>query len=869
MVFKPVVVGGQDITSLRAHFDCDDRSVIVTSARQLTYYSVESNQQNGQATIPQANLKPTEAVVGCEKLDTSLYLFTNYGKLFVWNLESRDWTNELSLPIESDSETLISCKLLGKRQYIFTVKAHDTNQAKIYCSMSRSERERPKHCDLIGDCANGLQTDFDIGCLANQHELDETNKTNRDKMLKQRVLAFINGINVHFQRLGLGEKLHLDVRKQTVQNHELTCIRASSKRPMVAVGDKLGRIYIYRGNYKDNYSWSNRTKLHWHRSDVNDICFSSTGKTLYSVGSETGCVVLWDLSENNFGQRRVVASLGMPIRLLNSSENYQELVLSFEDNEVQTLSTDNRARPLKTLARRTYDMYVNNDTKALRFGSGADQAGKINQQTIGMLWHSKTDSIVTNGKTGCLQFYSPRQQKKIESLDCLKSRVLSLENDGRVVPSEITRAAFSSDGDWLAFYETKEPEELFPDVKLHLWQRSNTQGRWLWIQTTDRLHSSAKIVDLKFSPDGQFLVSLGDDGMFHVLYRVNLDAKSANKQMYAKGFFGNVPEKMATMAAFSSDSSVLAISLKDETTSVWMIADPYKLEYECQLGQPEGMEVDSADQQQQEATDNEESKHNSVGLHFGVHDPAKNIAPLCEVRSRYIRIWNILNAQSNSGEMMECLATSGENDLDEFTAAAFDHSTGESSSHFAVSTKKSVVYMFELKINQSSRLLEPLIVIDGSLPQINLGFSRFYTHMCFLNNPILDIDEKSHPNGQLLKVINRLCLMTDRQELVSFTDKLTLERQSAINNFNSTKSYELGELQDYISKSSSAYRVELREMPEEQKVDHKTMTEKQGRIKHRVEVQQMVKSLFLKVPSHCLPSVEELGPAIIDKLVIK
>jgi WD40 repeat protein len=875
-MFKPVLIGGQDVSSLRAHFDHDNQNIIAASNRQLKYYNIQSGQQSATSNIPESKLRPFEVIVACEKVEQYLYLTTNFGKIFIWCLESRDWLNELSIPTDVENEAVLSCKLIGKRQYLFTVQDNKTNQINLYHSMSRSERERPKQRELIEECSNGDETSFDIGCAVAQNDLtNETNKSTREKLSKQRVLAFIKANKIYFQKLGLGEKLHVNLTTQIIANYDFTCVRANPKRPMVAAGDGLGRIYVYTGDFDTaQQPFSNRTKLHWHSKAVSDLCFSSTGQTLYSVGSESGCVVIWDLSSNHLGRKRVIAGLGMPMRHLNSNDSLQQLILSSEDNELIFVDTDHHTKSMKTLTRRTYDMYLNSDAKAIRFDALSSSKYK-SSRSIGLLWHSKTNTLVTNGKTGRLQFYCPKRRVLVETLDGLKARILTLERDGRVLPSDITKAAFSCDGDWLAFYETRDSEDgLFPEVRLHIYQRSATLGHWSWIQTADRLHSTAGISDLKFSPDGQYLVSLGDDGSFHLLYKINLDPKTNTKQMYAKGFFGNVPENMGSQVAFSQDSSVLAIGLKNETTLIWMIVDPYKLEYECQLSS------DDTEHLNNETENNDpngaQQPSNVIGLHFGHYEPPRSIAPLCEVRSKYIRIWNILKAQSSSGQMLEYLISNAPSpdidgdSSDEFTAATFDQSTGGNQvlDHFAVSTKRNLVYIFELKINQDSRTLSPLIVIDASLTQCGIQKPRYFTHMCFVGNSILVIDEQCHQDLLLLKLINRLCLMTDQQELVAFTDKLTLERESAVNNCNEIKTYELSEFNDYITKSASTYRDEIRNLSLNDKVDPQAMTEKQRMIKHKLDVQRMLKDLFLRVPSHNLPRMELLGPMILDKLVL-
>lgn len=891
-MFKPVIIGGQDISSLRAVFDHDNRRIIVPTNRQLIYYNIQSGNQDAVSNIPPGRLQVNEIIVAYDRIDTSLYLFTNYGKVFIWSLESRDWTNELSLPIKTGMECLVSCKMLSKRQYFYTALDNATKKVSLYQATSRSERERPKQSELISEITRGDVTSFDIGFCSPEEDLDTANKVTKENISKQRILTFVKDNRLYFQRISIGEKFHLQLTHQT-SDLRFECVRANGKLPLIAAGDCKGRIFLYSGDIGAEKVDLNRTKLHWHRASVSDLCFSSTGSTLYSCGSESGCLVIWDLAANTIGRKNVISSLGMPIRHINCSQDMSYIVLSFEDNEIKFMDTDNFTISMRTLTRRTYDIYLKNDFKVLRFGQDKpehadDQNGKLNKSapcSIGMLWHPKSDSIVTNCKTGRLQFFSTKQRATTEILDCLKTDILSLDSEARVLPSEITRAALSLDGDWLAFYETRQSTDgIFPEVRLHIWQRSSTFSKWFWVQTADRLHSSINIVDLKFSPDGRYLVSVCEDGTFHVLHRVNLDAKSTNKQMYAKGYFGNVPSGLPSLAAFSQDSSVLAITLKNDSTLIWLIVDPYELKYECQLNQQDSNDIDQLTQSgyPDENSQNIDRLNPVLGLHFGRHEPSKSIAPLCEVRSRHIRIWNILCAQLNSEEMMEYSAADGCRNIvdddnhttnnDEFIATAFEQCLGSEQGleHFAVSTRRNYVHLFELKINQDSRKLQPLISIDGTLSQVdNLTIPRQFAHMCFVSNPINDIDEKSHPDPLVIKLINRLCLMTNEQELVSFTDRLTVDRELAINNCNDVKTYELSDVQEYFAKSKTSYKDEICDISTETGDRTLAITTKQRRIRQRLEVQRMLKDLFERIPTHNLPRMDLLGPMILDKLIIE
>lgn len=866
--FVTDLVGGYDITSIRPVFDQSDENIIVASERQIIYYSVDKCEQAGRAYIKSSKLKPEEKIVATDRLENTIYVFTNYGGIFMWNLETRDWSNELALPSLNETETILSCKVLSKRQYVYSILDSETNTATIYFSMSRSERERPKQRITIGECNLSEQTTFDIGCFIAPCDIVSESPSNQRKSSKQKCLAFIIGPHLYHNKVTIGEKYVQDLVHHRIQDQEFTCVRVNPQIPMIAAGDTLGRIYIYSGDLTDTRK-INRTKLHWHSLAVSDMCFSSTGYTLCSVGGESGCVVIWDLSTHNLHEKRVVPRLGMPIRYVCSSNSLNRFALSFEDNEIQFLDTKFQAKQLKTLTRKTIDIYDYNDPKALRLSSLAKKTN-VGRKLIGLLWHSSTDTVITNGKTGWLQFYSPKSNTRKQSLNFLKSNILSLESHAQVNPSEITKAAVTLDGEWLAFYETRDSQESFPIVKLHIWQRSSVTNRWVWIQTADRLHPSTSIADLKFSPDGMFLVSVCEDGTFHVLHRINLDSKasSKNRQMYAKGFFGNVPAKLAAMAAFSQDSSVMALSLKNDTTLIWMIADPYKLVYECQLNHRANEGNGTPSQQSATISSPTQSYHDVLGLHFGYHKPVESLAPLCEVRSNSVRIWNILNAQEAMEFSTMDLSQSQDQPL-EFTAAAFDQCPGDSRTfdHFSVCTRNNLILIFRLHISPTTRKLCPLIVVDAGCPYSTPKLDSYCVNMCFLANPILDIDERCHQDPHIVKILNRLCLMNDRQELVAISDKLTLERQSASNSCNSIKTIDKTELQAYFAKSASIYQDEARDQMNSSKIDPNLMTEKQRRIRKRLEVQKMIKDLLVRIPSQNLPRMEILGPMILDKLI--
>lgn len=429
---------------------------------------------------------------------------------------------------------------------------------------------------------------------------------------------------------------------------------------------------------------------------------------------------------------------------------------------------------------------------------------------------------------------------------------MTIDRDISVIPSDITKASVTSQGDWLACYETRTVKDTFPIIKLHLWQLTRTNNRWSWVQTIDRLHDDSSIADLKFSPDGRFLISLSEDGSFQILHRVNLDSKvddlSRAKLMYVKGFSGNAPRGLATMAAFSQDSSVMAISLKNGTTLIWMIEDPYKLVYECQLNQ---LEFDEDSKMVNKTNDIDQKV---LGLHFGHHRETERVAPICEVRATTIRVWNVLNPQENARysvlDHSVSLPAKCDKSKIRLTAAAFDQTLNQQQDNFlAVTNNYDQVLLFKLTLGRgSSEPLRPLITACASLP-IHRNPPTIYTHMCFMEKPVSHIDED---RCEMVKLLNRLCLFNSREEIVSFVDKLTHDSASC----NKIKTNELNE---YFNQSMTN---------EEEPIPVPDLTKEQARLRKRQEIQKILRSLE-RIPAHNLPEMQVLGPIILDKVVNK
>lgn len=813
-ILCPEIVAGYNITTTRSSYDEKNSKIISAGDHHLFHFDVKSGLTS---QITASNLESSDTIVSCNQIDRELYVFSKTGRVLVWDMDSMDWSDEFTLPLGKGFH-LEAGLGLNAHQFCYTTTEKKLDYSTFNFAQRAHTRGSPSSSITLGNMILGSQNMFDSapGILAFCRDNAIFIGKFKDRVSPPKTLT----------------KTHL------IKDLQFSCIRCSKNSKMIAGGDILGRVHIYIDKILDKCNVK-RVTLHWHSLPVNDLCFSSTGNLLYSVGSENGCVVIWNLSSDYLGQKQVIARLGAPIRYINCAQASNELILTFQDNEIQFITTNYNSKKIKTFTTRASKIYENNYHKT---------------KSVGLLYHSRTNCLVSNGKLGQLQFFSPRTKSSSSTLDILNTDLLALTRDGKVLPSDITCAAFSLDGEWLAAYETRDVKYMFPEVKLHLWRK---RDNWEWIQTIDRLHETTNIVCLKFSMNNRYLLSVDDEGHMNLLHKLSLDGNS--NQMFARGYFGKLGNGGHIKCAFSDDSSVISASIKDECPYLWTISNPYKIVFTAQFNFNRSNDQKNDDSQVIESAKKSAISNPSIEIYFGLNEHASTIV---DIRKNHIRVWDVICPEKACRFSIEKLYQKKSKKVtDKFVAAAFDYHG--STNHFAACTRMNLVLLFNLEKYKNDNALNPLIVLDASLPSVPRQSSYLYTDLIFISKPINDCKVVSPE----LRIINRLCLMSSMDEIVAFNDKLELKKKSLIINSNTINLCKTDDIRAYFLTMETRYAQEQQRLLRENKLEHISLTQRQKMIKSKLEVKKLLKEVINRVPSHVLPPMEIMAPMILDKLL--
>lgn len=200
-------------------------------------------------------------------------------------------------------------------------------------------------------------------------------------------VALIERNKLQYLRLNKPES----VSKFTIGNKRtFTCVACHPEFSCIATGDSSGRILLWQNIFSN--SAPTQCTYHWHTLPVNCISFSTSGSEFYS-GADECVLVKWYVDKPL--QKNFLPRLPAPIKNIVTSPDNLLIAVCTEDNGIRLLDSQFNLKCL---------------IQHLVWGAPFQ---------AGLNYDPNTKTVVLNGRTGYLQFYSPNDQSLLYSVSCV------------------------------------------------------------------------------------------------------------------------------------------------------------------------------------------------------------------------------------------------------------------------------------------------------------------------------------------------------------------------------------------------------------------------------------------------------------------
>ncbi|XP_074856825.1 WD repeat-containing protein 75 isoform X2 [Carettochelys insculpta] len=371
-------------------------------------------------------------------------------------------------------------------------------------------------------------------------------------------VASVRGLHllVHFFKKKKTNRFPLSGTSRKGANNYFTCVACHPKEDCIASGHKDGKIRLWRNfNHKREYTFST---LHWHHDVVMDVAFSVEGNSLLSGGVES---VLVQWRDGSDCKKEFLPRLGSTIEHISVSPDGTFYCTSHTDNKITIVHSN------------------------LRVSAVIQGLVKGSDVKTGLVVDPRTKALVLNGKPGHLQFYCLQTDKQLYNLDIVQQEYI---HQVGLHQTELVKAAFNTQGSWLATVEQREDKEIELELQMKLWNYDE-QTQSFTLNTRINMPHEAHITALCFRDTDELedatptLVTAGKDGRFKVWMLVN-DSAEKPSMSWSCGFVGSYHNYPANSCCFSEDGSLLAVSF-EETVTVW---DSDTWDLKCTFCHPPG-----------------------------------------------------------------------------------------------------------------------------------------------------------------------------------------------------------------------------------------------------------------------------------------
>ncbi|KAH8339448.1 hypothetical protein KR074_011088 [Drosophila pseudoananassae] len=512
-------LAGGNIVEHAPVFSPDGRFMFVRCLTKVQVYATSTGELTrvlDDAKAPlislELDLKQPELLIGC----------TSTGDLLRWKWAAGVLKHSASLKLCSEGNTtVLTCDLLnlykgGETACAFVTSKKNKGRSSVdYSVVNTTTGESvPINCGLKLKIRTPL---VDVG----------KGQFKYIALAQGMYVYFVNYVSWNF------------IRFKNANQNIITCVRMSTCEKVAATGDASGQIFVWRDF--DNHKTMTNRLYHWHHNEVTSLAFTPSGVSLYSGGQE--CVLVkWTLAAPE--KRQYLPRMASSIRHIVVSKDSENVLVCTEDNAIQLLSGSSHTIN-STVQHFTYETQ--------------DKTGR-SKFPLGLCLNPRTNSLVLNGRTGHLQFYSAYTKSMLYNLRVVDSNILNQETSRIIYNARITKAAFNID--WMATGEEYNDLENFPEVRLKFWQFNEKLQSYILNTEVDLPHEhgfQSIIFSNQFQVDNLRCATAGKDNVVKVwglTESENIYKRGNMWSCLAQTSYRNLP---IGSLCFSQDGSLLAV----------------------------------------------------------------------------------------------------------------------------------------------------------------------------------------------------------------------------------------------------------------------------------------------------------------------